>query len=222
MEILIYAAIAAFLAFRLWSVLGQKEEGDDASSQRPNPFASRETKQAADDDVMVIEGRARPPLPSPLTPFGHAPDSLAGAIDRIKQADPAFNEKQFIEGAKMAFQSIVGAFANGDLSKVARWLGPAVRDPFEKAIAETKSRGHTLENKVERIVAADIVKAALEGNLATLSVEFVTYQVNVLRDGSGTILDGRPGQSEEVRDLWTFSRDLKSGDPNWVLVETRS
>ena len=222
MEILIYAAIAAFLAYRLWSVLGQREEGDDKSSQRPNPFASQEKSAKADDDVMVIEGRARPALPSPLTPFGHAPTSLAGAIDRIKQADDGFNEKQFLEGAKMAFQSIVASFAAGDLSKVARWLGPAVRTPFEKAMAETKARGEVLENKVERIVAADIVKAALEGSLATLSVEFVSYQVNVLRNAAGEILDGKPGQSEEVRDLWTFSRDLKSGDPNWVLVETRS
>jgi len=222
MDIIIYAAIAAFLAYRLWTVLGQREDGDESRQQRPNPFSAPEKKPSVDDDVMVIEGRVRPVIESALTPQGHAPTSLAGTLDRMRQLDPSFDEKKFIEGAKTAFSKIVFAFAAGDLAPVARWLGPAVRNPFEEAIAERKARGLTLENKIERIVAADIVAAAQKDMTATLSVEFVTYQVNILRDAHGAILDGTPGKAEEVRDLWVLQRELNAADPNWMLIETRS
>jgi len=221
-DIIIYAAIAAFLAYRLWSVLGQKEENDASHPQKPNPFSSPSIKGDDEDDVMVIEGRARPAALTALTAQGHAPTSLAGTLDQMKQIDPTFDEKMFLEGGKAAFANIVTAFAAGDLTPVLRWLGPAVWQPFEAAIAERKTKGETLENKIERIVAADIVAATQTESVATLSVEFVTYQVNILRDSGGTILDGTPGKAEEVRDLWLFRRDLTSADPNWILIETRS
>lgn len=220
-DILIYAAIAAFLVFRLWSVLGQRGEGEEDNASRPNPFVSPESRQNDEENVMVLEGRARTAL-SGLTAAGHAPTSLAGTLDEVKDMDALFDEKKFIEGAKAAFTHIVTAFASGDLSSVAWLLGPAVLNPFEAALADRKNRGETLENKVERIVAADIVEAHLTGSVATLSVEFVSYQVNVLKNAQGEILDGEPNKAEEVRDLWVFRRDLKSDNPNWQLIETRS
>ncbi len=147
---------------------------------------------------------------------------MAGALDQIRAQDPSFDEKKFLEGARAAFQKIVGCFAAGDLSPVERFLGPAVRQPFLKAIEARRAAGQTLENRIERIAAVDIVAAKLEGTVATLSVEFVSHQVNVLRDASGQIIDGAASQAEEVRDLWVFSRDVQSANPNWQLIETRS
>ncbi len=221
-DILIYAAIAAFLVFRLWSVLGQRNEGEDDKPSRPNPFVTPEIRNNDEENVMVLEGRARPVVPSGLTSAGHAPTSLAGALDEIKAKDPTFEEKKFIEGAKYAFTGIVAQFAAGDLSSVTWLLGPAVLNPFNAAIAERKTRGETLENKIDRIVAADIVEASLTGALATIAVEFVSYQTNVLKDANGTILDGDPTKAEEVRDLWVFRRDISSQNPNWQLIETRA
>lgn len=222
LDILIYAAITAFLLSRLWAVLGRRDDDEDAGlDNRPNPFDSPPS-QADDEDVMVLEGRAKPVVSSVLTPEGHAPASLAGALDRIREQDPVFDEKNFLDGARAAFQKIVGCFAAGDLTPVAWLLGPAVREPFEKAIAARKAAGQTLENTIERIAAADIVAAALKGTVASLSVEFVSYQVNLLRDASGALKEGSPNQAEEVRDVWVLRRDLRSTDPNWQLVETRS
>lgn len=222
-DILIYAAIAAFLAYRLWSVLGQRGSEDDDAPSRPNPFVTHETNKANDEEnVMVLEGRSRPVVPSALTSAGHAPTSLAGALDAIKLADPSFNEKSFMDGAKQAFTGIVAAFASGQMGDVAWLLGPAVINPFEAAIAERKRQGETLENKIERIVAADIVEAKLDGSLATLAVEFVSYQINVIKNAQGAVVDGDPERAEEIRDLWVFRRDIKSENPNWQLIETRS
>lgn len=221
-DILIYAALTVFLISRLWAVLGRRGEGEQDRSPRPNPFAKNE-QQADEEDVMVLEGRARPvEKPSVLTQAGHAPASLAGAIDQIRAADPSFHEKQFLDGAKIAFSKIVTSFAAGDLSSVERFMGPSVLSPFTRALEARKAKGQTLENQIERIVAADIVAAKMEDTAAFLSVEFVSYQVNVLRDSAGQILDGAPGRAEEVRDVWVFRRDVRSPDPNWQLVETRS
>lgn len=222
LDIVLYAAIAAFLAYRLWSVLGQKEEGGGEDSSRPDPFAPQQDRTRDDENVMVLEGRPRPLLTSALTSGGNAPTSLAGTLDQIKQADPSFNEKKFMEGARFAFEGIVTCFAKGDLSPVARFMGPAVLHPFETAIEQRKSRNETLENKIERIVASDIIGAQLDGSQATLTVEFISHQVNITRNSAGEIVDGTPGKAEEVRDIWLFQRDVSSANPNWQLVETRS
>jgi predicted lipid-binding transport protein (Tim44 family) len=218
-DIIIYAAIAAFLFYRLWSVLGQRDDGTP-SEPRQNPFASKEEPKDDEENVMVLEGRARPISPAMLS--SHAPTSLAGSLDQIRVADPAFNEKQFIEGAKTAFQRIVGSFAVGDLSPVVRFLGPSVREPFEMALRRRKETGQAVEGRIEKIIAADIVAARAEGAKARLTVEFVSHQVNITRDAQGNILEGTPGRSEEVRDVWVFERDVSSPDPNWTLIETHA
>lgn len=222
-DILIYAAITVFLFSRLWAVLGRRDEDEpEDKPARPNPFARAEKRAEDEENVIVLEGRAKPVSPSVLTPEGHALDSLAGAIDQIRLKDPSFNEKKFLEGAKAAFTKIVESFAQGDMTAVVWLLGPSVRQPFEKAIAARKEAGQTLENHVEKIAAVDIVSAKMEETRATLGVEFISHQINLLRDAKGEIVDGDPGQAEEVRDLWVFQRDMTSPDPNWLLIETRS
>lgn len=220
-DLLIYAAITAFLAYRLWSVLGQRDEDEPGKPPRPNPFARAEVP-SQDEEAGVVEGRSRL-LQSPvLTPAGHALTSLAGTLDQVRAIDPTFDEKKFLEGARGAFSRIVAAFAAGDMTPVQRFLGGAVIKPFEEAIRARKAEGQTLENRVERFAAVDIVGAQTQGSLSTLSVEFVTHQVNVLRDASGQVIGGIVGKAEEVRDIWVFRRDMKAADPNWQLIETRS
>lgn len=218
-DILIYAAIAAFLLSRLWSVLGQRGEDDDVP-ERPNPFASPPRPKDEDDEaVIVLEGKALKPTSDVLTQAGHARTSLAGQIDQIKTLDPRFDEKRFLEGAKKAFLEIIKAFAEGDLSRVERFLGPNVLTPFKHAIDERHAQGQRLENKVERIAAADIVAARLDGDQALLTVEFVTYQTNRLVQ-NGSLAE--PANTEEIRDKWVFRRTLTDEDVNWILSETLS
>ena len=221
LDIIIYAAIAAFLASRLWSVLGQRDE-DEQEPQRRNPFQPKENGKEEEKKVIVIEAHTRPSLPLGFTSKGHAPTSLVGALEKIREADESFNEKQFLKGARQAFTKIVSSFASGDLSEVKRFLGPAVKNPFDKAIAARKEAGQVLENKIERIVAADIISAEQSESLATLAVEFISHQVNLLKSADGNVINGEINKAEEVRDVWVFQRDMKSSNPNLQLIETRS
>lgn len=222
LDIFIYAVIAIFLISRLWSVLGQKDDGDPNQSQRPNPFERAPEKEQDDENVVVLEGRARPAMVTALNASGHAPDSLAGSIDRMKAADPSFDEKGFLEGAKIAFRQIVEAFAKGDLSPVLWLLGPNVRHPFEGVINDRKAKGQRLLNKIDRIDAADIIEAKLQDNVALLTIEFVSRQSHILLEKDENELGKSWPRAEETRDVWTFRRDLKSDNPNWLLVETRA
>ncbi len=227
LDILIYAAIAAFLFFRFWSVLGQRDEDQPPLSEKKNPFAPKEDRNAPKEDrtadeenVMVLEGNVRSLHSEALTEEGHARTSLAGILDQIKTQDPSFEEKGFIEGAKNAFTEIIKSFALGDLTKVERFLGPAVLEPFKEAIKVREAEGKKLENKLERIVAADIVAAQSYGGVAILTVEFVSHQINQFSDNDAS--EKETSKAEEIRDRWIFKRDLKNEDPNWQLVETQS
>jgi predicted lipid-binding transport protein (Tim44 family) len=218
LDIIIFAALAAILVARLWSVLGRRNDGEQ---QRPNPFATQTPPPRDEEDVMVVE-RSRTLPPPQITPWGHAAASLAGGLDQIRTLDPAFDEKQFLQGAQTAFTMIVEAFAKGDLAPVEKILAPPVRQRFQLVIDTRRAAGQTLESRIERIVEAEVTQARTEGNTAILGVSFVSHQINVTRDAQGQVVTGTPERAEEIHDLWFFSRDTKATDPNWQLIETRS
>jgi len=68
----------------------------------------------------------------------------------------------------------------------------------------------------------EILEAGLDGRIATLTVKFVSEQISVTCDAKGEVIDGDPEHIVQMIDIWTFSRNLRSRDPNWTLVETRS
>ena len=225
-DIIIYAVVAFLLIAKLWSVLGQKNEGDPDNTNRPNPFAAPSPrKQAVDDEdaplqktTAGITAEEHPPMLRAIA----APTSLAGGLEQIRLFDPVFNEKTFLQGARSAFTMIVGEFAAGDLSRSAAFLGPNVRPRFEAAIKARHDAGQTMQGKINRIREAETVRAGVDNTTASITVRFVSEQENILRDAQGVIIDGVPGTPEEITDIWTFARDVKSSDPNWILVETKS
>lgn len=80
--------------------------------------------------------------------------------------------------------------------------------------------GKKLINRIDRIVAADIISVVTKRNVAVLTVEFLSHQTNQFLDKNETPEEKE--QSEEIRDRWVFERDLKSENPNWKLIETQS
>lgn len=218
-DIIIYAVIAIIVLARLWSVLGQRG-GEDR--ERPNPFSAPPpvTPDTAGGNGQTIQPPAEMPLL--LRPTQPAPASLAGGLAQIKEADPAFDEKQFLQGARAAFTVILNDFAKGDLSESARLLGTTVLPHFREAIEARRAAGQSMEIKLAAIREAECVAAKMDGSEARITVRFVSEQESALRDAGGKIVGGSDGKVEEITDLWTLARDTKSPDPNWVLVETKS
>ncbi len=208
--ILFFAAIAVFLAHRLWQVLGRRD--GDAPPAMPDKLRPREV--TAPVDRMV------PPAQKPIVFRPGDPMSLETSLRQIKTADPSFDERQFLGGAKAAFEMIVTAFARGERETLRPLLGQDVFRSFEQAIESREAQGQTLEMTVARI-SNSIDSARMVGDLARVTVAFRSGQTSVLRGSDGTVLEGDPRQVDDVIDIWTFARDTKSRDPNWTLVETR-
>ena len=220
LDIILFAAIAGFLVYRLRSVLGRRT-GEER--QRPNPFAVDQSGQGLPDNVIPMPDRSRPGVDSgPPTPAPDEPFSLATGLAQVKAADPTFDEKGFLQGARAAFTMIVGAYAKGDTATLRPLLSDDVYDSFAGEIRRRFAAGEKHETKIERIRDADVLEARMDGRTALVTVKFVSEQTIVTYSDDGVVLDGDPEKLLEIIDIWTFARNTRIRDPNWSLVETRT
>ena len=217
-DIILFAMIAAFLVYRLGSVLG-KRTGHERQSREP--FGRLGGKESAaetgNDNVIAIPQREAPPQEEePDTPLG-------AALTQIKLADSSFTRKGFLEGARAAFEMVITAFALGDMKTLRSLLSQEVYDNFAEAIRTRERANQTRETTLVGIDVAEIIEAKLEDKrYAYVTVRYISQQVNATRDEAHNVVDGDPNAIEKVTDIWTFRRDTRASDPNWQLVATRS
>lgn len=205
---LIFAAIAVFVILKLRSVLGTRT----GFEKKNEPYAPADRG----DKVIPLPDRRQPEAP----PASKPEPAMDAGTAAVRRADPSFDPERFVEGAKMAFEMIVTAFAKGDEKALEPLLAPNVYESFAADIRRRREAGETRETTVAGIRQARIDQARLEGREARVTVLIVSEQINVTRDREGNVIDGDPKTAETVSDLWTFARDTRSRDPNWQLVET--
>jgi predicted lipid-binding transport protein (Tim44 family) len=217
-DIILFAMIAVFLVLRLRSVLGRRT----GNERRRDPLLRRvEPPRDNVADKIVTLGNRAPGTRPPVTTATPA-DAVAAGLERIRATDPVFDPTQFLAGARIAFETIVAAFAAGDEASLRSLLSDDVNRSFATAIEERNNAGEMLETHILQIKSVDIAEAGLNGRTARLTVKFVSEQINVLRAHDGSIVDGDPEHGIEKTDFWTFARDTRSPDPNWALVATAS
>jgi len=226
LDILFLAMVAGFIFFRLRSVLGRRTGNERRPPERaPNqvddhhsgddnvvtlPDHGNVERENTDDEVNAEEAAAL-----------WAEDSPVGTgLTKIKLADHSFEPSTFGDGAKVAYEMIVDAFAGGDRNSLRGLLSDQVYENFVGAIEEREDRGHTLETKIVSINEAEIVEAQMNGKIAEVTVKFISEMVSVIRAEDGEPLPDQPNGSHEVTDIWTFARDTRNRDPNWQLIET--
>jgi predicted lipid-binding transport protein (Tim44 family) len=213
-DIILFAMVAAFLVLRLRSVLGRRtgnERRRDLFVRRPRP---------APDKAPPLTEPSNDALPAPVSA---APvDAIAEGLNQIRRSDPSFDAGHFVEGARAAFEIIVTAFADGNKAALRPLLSDEVFQQFATAIDERVTAKETLETRILHLDNADIVEAELSGLTAQATVKLVSHQTNVTRAMDGSIVDGDPEHPIEKTDYWTFARDTRSSDPNWLLVATGS
>jgi predicted lipid-binding transport protein (Tim44 family) len=141
-------------------------------------------------------------------------------IRQIKKKDSLFKVTTFLEGATLAFEMILEAFAKNDATTLKKLLGQELYNEFEATIEDRKNHGETLETTLVKIESVQLIGGHLKSNLATLIVKFQTEQIHVTRDKEGKIIDGSPKQIEQLVDVWTFERDITKSNPNWILIKT--
>jgi predicted lipid-binding transport protein (Tim44 family) len=213
-DIILFALVAVFLVLRLRSVLGRRT----GNERRRAPLLRQ--PEATGEKVVAFGQRNRtaPPTPTSAAP----PDAVAAGLAQIREADPSFDPSVFLEGARAAFEMIVAAFAAGDKAQLRPLLSDEVYTPFVTAIDERDAARETLETRIAQIKSLDIGEAGVSGRMARVTVKLVSDQLNVLRAHDGSVVDGDPEHPTEKTDFWTFARDTRSSDPNWVLEATAS
>ncbi len=216
LDILFFAMVAAFIAFRLRSVLGRK-----TGNERPRVDAiTRRTTPRPADNVVPMPER-QPPVAAADEPVDDGPfDAVKAGVAAIKRVDPSFDPDHFLQGARAAFAMIVEAYAKGDQAALRPLLANEVLAQFSGAIDAREKAGHTLTTELVATRSAEIDSAMVQAGRARVTVRFTSEQINVTRDVSGNVVEGDPRQIDTVIDLWTFERDTRSRDPNWQLVET--
>lgn len=229
LDILIFAAIAAFLIYRLNSVLGTRH-GDER--QRPNPFTPKEQKTADTTDPSAPKKPQviAPPLPviSPgmmdelIDKDANVDGKIEQGLEDIRSADPYFDLNSFMQGARYAFELIVKAYARGDLPALQPLVSTKLYGDFAAGVKSRNEKGHQAELIIHRIKSAQLTGAHLGGTMAYVTVALEVEETSFTRDASGTLVDGDPDAILTIRDVWTFTRDTRITDPNWILIETRA
>ncbi len=218
-DILFFAMVAAFIALRLRSVLGRRTGHE---RRRTGSFGRARSNGAADNVVALPDRSAAAEADPDPAIVGLADEGVRTSLTQIRLADHGFDLRQFLAGARAAFEMIVEAFAAGDKGALRPLLANDVFADFATAIDERTAAGQALDTHLVGIRSTDPVGAELRDTNARVAVRFESEQVNVLRDAQGEIIEGDPNTAEEVIDIWTFERDTANQDPNWVLVETRT
>ena len=217
-QIVILAMVAAFLGLRLYSVLGRRAEHDEPPAGRP----------VHRPDAPGL-GRNAPPRAEELAPpriAGPAPDrpgfpvTAETGVRAIVAADRRFDIASFLEGAKAAYAMVLEAYWRGDKDELGQLCDKDVYDGFAASIDARTAAGETLDNRLIRIEEAVIDHAELDGTTARIRVRFVADVASVTRNAEGQVIAGSLDDAIESRDLWTFSRNLTSSEPDWLLDET--
>ena len=161
---------------------------------------------------------------------GKAPPQFQEIIKNIdseiknKQKDNFDKEaqKEFLEGAKIAYETIITDFSDNDnkLTKSKPLLSKKILDQFNDALKERSDRGHFAEITFIGVNSADIKEQKKANSILKVTVNFVAEVITCIKDKDKKIISGSPDQIKKIYDTWVFSRDTKSNNPNWQLVDT--
>ena len=213
-QIIILAAIALFLILRLRNVLGTRE-GFEKPREVPGPARTNRGERPFE----VIEGGAVDP---DIADFVD-PEAPAGqALAAMKRVDPSFSVSEFSHGARAAYEMIVMAYENGDLEALRQYLAPEVYEPFADAIEQRRAKGYTVDASFAGIREVRLTDARFNpaSNEADVTMRFVGELTSVVRDPEGRIVEGAPNEIRQQTDVWTFTREMTSDNPNWLLTGT--
>ena len=212
-EILVLAGIAIFLVLRLKNVLGTREGFEKPPLQESPPSKNNR-------DFRVIDGGEDTDITDNIDKKSPSADALA----RMKKVDNGFSVNEFLSGARSAYEMILMAFENGDLKEVEVFLDADVQDAFQQVINTRAEKRLKVVAEFYGIRELSLKSADFDEKtkIAELSVAFTGELSSVVKNEEGEIIEGDAKQVKRQKDTWTFSRDLSSTDPNWLLVATSS
>ena len=144
-------------------------------------------------------------------------------VDQNKKTNDKFDDeakKEFIEGAKIAYETIITDFSDNDnkITNAKPLLNSDIYNQFDDALRERAKRGHVAEITFIGVNKAEIKEHKRIGNILNVTVDFIAEVITCIRDKEKKIVSGDPEKIKKIYDTWVFSRDTTSSNPNWQLV----
>ena len=130
-------------------------------------------------------------------------------------------KKEFIKGAKIAYESIITSFAKGDLKNISYLLDKKILDDFTDAVQERKKNNNVSETTFIGVNSAEIKEHKDHGSIIEVVVDFESEIISCVKDKDGQIISGDMKKIKKVHDTWKFTKDKNSKNPNWLLVDTQ-
>lgn len=225
MDILFFAAVAAFIFFKLSKHLGQIDDEEKTKiiekikKAQEQIIQQQAAYQAQQQKSSASETQTSPAFVNQaLDQLSDADKNLFSQIIQSCKITPEF----FINGAKSAFEMILKAFASQDMETLKFLLSEKIYSGFENAINKRKADNQILTTNVISIDDTKILSVALASGIATISVKFISKQINYISDKDGNIINGAKEDISSVTDIWTFKKDVNVANPNWVVSQTNS
>ncbi|KRA04296.1 Tim44/TimA family putative adaptor protein [Rhizobium sp. Root564] len=222
--ITLFFLVAAVLIFlQLRSVLGRR-----TGNEKPpfDPFSAREAAKVPVDDNKVVtlpkRGETDENRFAAVDAVAAPGTALNDSLRQLVETDPSFQPKEFLNGARMAYEMIVMAFADGDRDTLKNLLSKDVYDGFDAAITEREKRGEVVKSTFVGIERIEMTQAAVRDSEEQITLRIISQLISATYDKDGKLVDGDAENVSEVDDIWTFSRDIRSRDPNWKLIATES
>lgn len=221
--VLVIALVVAVVVFlQLRSVLGKR-----TGFERPpfDPY-SRETGKAdkneeIDNVIALPKQQVKAPDDfSDIDAVAPQETEINNGLRAIRKKDPSFSPQSFLDGARVAYEMVVTAFAKGDKKTLKSLLSDDVYAGFSTAIDERDKKGETVNFTFVGIDKIEFVGAQMHNNDAQLTLRIESEIISATYDDEHKIVDGDPQAIAEIKDIWTFSRDIQSRDPNWIVIGT--
>lgn len=200
-DLIFLFVLVAFLAVRLYGVFGKGEDGKNVRVILKS--VNKNDGDAVNNVVQIVKAQ-------------ETVDKNAALKDEAE-----FNKEMFLQGARKVFELILQAFSKGELSQIRELVNKKVYEAFDSALAERKEKNMTSEVDFICFDKSEIKDVKFLKNSIKVVVEFVSEQVNLLRNAQGEVVQGDENFVQKITDVWTFERMVNAKNNNWVLVSTK-
>jgi len=211
-DILILAMIAIFIINRLKNVLGKKT-GNEHDIVEKYSRGKTNFKESPPDQISKSNQNQK----TVKDVFFHNDPKINSDLREIYNQDENFDSKEFLDGSKKAFEFIIKNYSEEKLEPLKKLLSSSIHKDFKSQIDARVKKSQNLDITIIGIKSAEIVNASLKSKIALICVKFSSEQVQVVKDLEGKIVEGDNNQILSIDEKWSFSKNLKSKDPNWTL-----
>lgn len=217
LDIIVLLIVVALIFQRLWKVLGTRPDEETKKIKLSREGAEKLYNLLRSETEKGLKEATK--TATVLTPVESEPLS---EVDAVLQKIPGFNKDSFLHGAKKAFQVITEAFNKADDETLKMLVSTSVYKKLQEIIKQRQEDKMTAETDFICFDKAEIIKAKIDSkSKASISVEFVSEQVNVLRDKENNVVQGDENYIQTITDIWTFERAIDAKTLNWILVSTK-